>query len=302
MSRSRQKSSGAQPRIAVTAGLTEVVPAIGAFLRVAQLSIEQSSEPFPALPGESDPPVVALAMCQADRRIKEVMFVTISAADPPAVSPKVVRFIEYSVDLTGFTRFDLYATGMAELYYDTVLQQLGLSDGEDLIGGPDAGARRLEISEATRLEAGRAITYLWYTGAWPRIAPAAHAELRRQQANTEFVVSPDAYTEGLVWRAFGGHPAGAKPPGFGTWSDPPSGLSDLDEITADIEAQRRGFSAGTAEAKATAAATVQDPTAPALPEAAEKLATLLPGPAWAYFVTPSEHPLAAEPNTLEGTS
>lgn len=209
------------------------------------------------------------------------------------VSPNVVSFVEYSVSRTGFTRFDLYATGMAELYYDTVLQQLGLSDYEALIGGSDTGALRGEISEATRLEVERAITYLWYTGAWPRIAPAAHAELRRQQANIEFVVSPDAYTEGLVWRAFGGHPAGAKPPGFGTWSDPPSCLPDLDEITTGIEGKHRGSAPG--------------PTAPVLPESPDELAALLPGPAWAYFVTPSAHPLAAESNTtksnpLEGTS
>jgi hypothetical protein len=104
-----------------------------------------------------------------------------SAVDPAAVSPEVARFVEYSVDPTGFTRFDLYASDMAKLYYHTVIQQLGLSTGDALFGGPDAGASRLEISEATRLEVERAVTYLWYSGAWPRIAPEAHAELRRQK-------------------------------------------------------------------------------------------------------------------------
>lgn len=241
-------------------------------------------------------------MRQADCLIeKDVMSVTAPAVDPAAVNPKVVRFVDYSVDLTGFTRFDLYATGMAELYHDTTLQQLGLSDWEVLIGGPDAGAPRLAVSAATRLEAERAITYLWYTGAWPRIAPAAHAELRRQKANIEFVVSPDAYTEGLVWRAFGGHPSGAKPPGFGTWSDSPARLPDLDEITAGIEAERRGSWAGAAAVEAPPAVPVRGLVAATLPDATEELATLLPGPAWAYFVTPSEHPLAAEPTTPEGT-
>lgn len=36
-----------------------------------------------------------------------------------------------------------------------------------------------------------------------------------------FVVSPAAYTEGLVWRAIGAHPAGAKAPGYASWAQPP---------------------------------------------------------------------------------
>jgi hypothetical protein len=36
-----------------------------------------------------------------------------------------------------------------------------------------------------------------------------------------FVVCPAAYTEGLLWRAIGAHPAGAKAPGYGSWAAPP---------------------------------------------------------------------------------
>jgi hypothetical protein len=57
------------------------------------------------------------------------------------------------------------------------------------------------------------------------LAPEAHGLLRREAANIEFVVSPDAYTEGLVWRTFNGHPAGAKAPGFATWALQPPPLS-----------------------------------------------------------------------------
>ena len=75
-----------------------------------------------------------------------------------------------------------------------------------------------------QLEVARALTYLWYTGAWPRLAREAHGQLGGDKANVEFIVSPEAYTEGLVWRTFGGHPAGAKAPGFGTWALPPPAL------------------------------------------------------------------------------
>ena len=36
-----------------------------------------------------------------------------------------------------------------------------------------------------------------------------------------FVVSPAAYTEGLLWRAIGARPHGAKAPGYGSWAAPP---------------------------------------------------------------------------------
>ncbi|NNH33825.1 hypothetical protein C9413_32005, partial [Rhizobium sp. SEMIA 4085] len=47
------------------------------------------------------------------------------------------------------------------------------------------------------------------------------------------VVSPDAYIEGLLWKAIGAHPAGAKGPGFGSWAFPPKipDLPDLDSKT-----------------------------------------------------------------------
>ncbi len=80
----------------------------------------------------------------------------------------------------------------------------------------------------------RALTYLWFTGAWPRLAPDAHAELRRDMANVEFIVSPSAYPEGLVWRTFHGHPGGAKPPGFGTWAVKPPAMVPAAELRDDL--------------------------------------------------------------------
>lgn len=99
----------------------------------------------------------------------------------------------------------------------------------------------------------------------------AHAALRRQVANVEFVVSPAAYTEGLVWRTFHGHPGGAKPPGHGTWSQAPPPLPSTDAILAEIDGDE--------------AARGVPPT---------DVRTVLPGPSWAWFAEPSSHPTEAD--------
>ncbi|MFF0292741.1 hypothetical protein ACFYST_00800 [Kitasatospora sp. NPDC004614] len=145
------------------------------------------------------------------------------------MTEEVEDFVELSVPLTGFSAFDLYGTGMAERYLETTQQQVGaeqfgefwaawkaaVADG----GGPQS-------LSPVHLEVARALIYLWLTGAWPRLAPAAHAALRRQVANEEFVVAPESYVEGLAWRTFHGHPSGAKPPGFGTWAVKPPAQPD----------------------------------------------------------------------------
>lgn len=130
------------------------------------------------------------------------------------------RFAQRCAVLTGFKLFDLLATGVADLYFATARDQVGAAVVDAVLAAVDRDPAALS---GTDLEVARALTYLWYTGAWPRLAPEAHGLLRREMANIEFVVSPDAYTEGLVWRTFDGHPGGAKAPGFGTWAfKPPS--------------------------------------------------------------------------------
>ncbi|MEU6671179.1 hypothetical protein [Streptomyces sp. NPDC046727] len=201
------------------------------------------------------------------------------------------RFVRLSMPLTGFAAYDLYGTGMAGLYLDTARTQLGAGGLEGFLDAwqeaLDAGLGPDSLSDLQR-EIARALVYLWYTGAWPRLAPAAHAALRRQMANTEFVVSAETYPEGLVWRSFGGHPAGAKPPGFATWSDPPPGLPDQDEI-------REELAAAGADSPLTAHAVYADAAyAEPLPE--ESVPDhLLPGPRLWHHTVPSAVPAVAPP-------
>jgi hypothetical protein len=138
------------------------------------------------------------------------------------LSDEARRFAQRCAVLTGFAPYDLLATGMTDLYLETARDQVGATVVDTVLAKVE---HDLATLSGTELEVARALTYLWYTGAWPRLAPEAHGLLRREVANVEFVVSPDAYTEGLVWRSFHGHPAGAKAPGFGTWALRPPPLS-----------------------------------------------------------------------------
>ncbi|MFW5418751.1 hypothetical protein J0910_19235 [Nocardiopsis sp. CNT-189] len=142
-------------------------------------------------------------------------------------------FVGVCARITGFGQYDLYGTGMAPLYLDTARDQVGRERFDTFWAALKKALEQqqgLEKLSPPHLEVARALVYLWYTGAWPKLAPAAHAALRREKANTEFVAAPSAYTEGLVWRTFHGHPAGAKAPGFGTWSVKPPDVPAIEEL------------------------------------------------------------------------
>lgn len=198
------------------------------------------------------------------------------------------RFVRLCVPLTGFTAYELRSTGMAQLYFDTARREIGHRSLDAFLGVWEEahqgglGPSRLPALER---ELARALIYLWYTGAFPRIAPAAHAELRRDRPNQEFVASPESYPEGLVWRAFGGHPAGAKPPGFGTWGDEPPVLPTEAEIAARIAAEGAGpGGAVTYDADSYGSAGESGGSTPA---------HLLPGPRSSRAVSPSAVPPAS---------
>ncbi|MFJ8085850.1 hypothetical protein ACIQ6Y_35405 [Streptomyces sp. NPDC096205] len=217
---------------------------------------------------------------------------------PPTTDPDLRRFVEQSTSMTGFATYDLYGTGMAQLYLDTARHQVGgaarfkaFLDAWQQSSDGDGTAALTPVDR----EIARAVTYLWYTGAWPRLAPAAHAALRREMPNTEFVASVSSYPEGLVWRAFAGHPAGAKPPGFGTWAEEPPELPTEEEIREELLAVAVEDPSVETAAKATtyaATAFAADLPGDGVP------AHLLPGVRLSRGMTPSAVPAAAaQPGT-----
>ncbi|MFF8972423.1 hypothetical protein [Streptomyces sp. NPDC014995] len=142
-------------------------------------------------------------------------------------------FTDLSVALTGFDRAELAGTGMIDTYYDTLLRIIGEREAGQLLR---AAAEALETDrknhghaalEAEVIDSPRfgpvavSLIKLWYLGTW--CPPAGgYSDVNGSTADdVEHVVSAQGYREGLVWAAAGAHPMGAKPPGFGSWAEPP---------------------------------------------------------------------------------
>jgi hypothetical protein len=158
------------------------------------------------------------------------------------MSNRFETFLGLSVELTAFSRFDLLGTGLAERYLATLDKVVGGEVTDALLAAfvalpPPDDVARIQAVRTTILgnellgDVTRALTKLWYSGTWFEL-PSAWTERFGRRAAT-FVVSPDAYVEGLLWKAIGAHPAGAKGPGFGSWAFPPKipDLPDLDSKT-----------------------------------------------------------------------
>lgn len=217
----------------------------------------------------------------------------------------VQRFVEQCVVLTGFSEFDLHATGMGGLYLDTARQQVGHARFKKFL---TSLAQKKEIPlnpdhlDPTDREIARAVAYLWYTGAWPRLAETVHTELwgsvaaagqQKKPTNTEFVVSPSSYVEGLVWHTFNGHPVGARPPGFGTWSVPPAEQPSKEQIEQECGLTEKPKDGHTGQASDEKTPTTGS-EATTEPEAAILARLRRPGALLARHVPPSAVPEARE--------
>lgn len=116
---------------------------------------------------------------------------------------EVERFVGLSVKLTGFDEGELAASGMAGEYLRVVVERLGAQRYEGLAQALEQREPG-ELAQGELLAAARAVTHLWYLGAWP-LEPAA-------------VVSARAYEQGLVWRTFDGRAPGTRGAGPGSWA------------------------------------------------------------------------------------
>jgi predicted cupin superfamily sugar epimerase len=137
-------------------------------------------------------------------------------------------FLSLSMYLTGFERTELQGTGMLGEYYRRVNSATGREDLDNLWSialrldglvkskSKESDLSR-EIENALMEDAqlgpiARSIIKLWYRGDWPDSTA---------RFGTAFT-SAQAYQEGLLWRAMRTHASGAKAPGFGSWSTPPT--------------------------------------------------------------------------------
>jgi hypothetical protein len=142
-------------------------------------------------------------------------------------------FLNLSVVLTGFKKYRLLGTSQAELYFEKIEKIIGAKTMRDLLetfnnisASNDAvliddGMRSHILSDPKLGPIARNIILVWYVGTWYQL-PNDWTEAYGQNAQDEtFVMSPVAYTEGLLWPAIGAHPPGAKAPGWDTWGNEP---------------------------------------------------------------------------------
>lgn len=152
-----------------------------------------------------------------------------------AAADALSDFLELSSVLTGFSTFRLQGTGQGKLYLATVTDVVGEATVRALLaafrairedGGQDEAAlersmRREILSDAKLGPVARNLIKLWYVGTWYQLPPEWREAFAAGGNDRTFVVSPDAYTEGLLWPAVGANPSGAKPFGYAMWATPP---------------------------------------------------------------------------------
>jgi len=97
------------------------------------------------------------------------------------------------------------------------LKSQGKSDQE-------IGEAMLDDSNGTDfVMACRQLIFLWYSGAWPTIIPAANG---KQASTVSTLLSSKSYSSGLAWQVMQSHPMGDSNYRYGYWSEKPADLSD----------------------------------------------------------------------------
>jgi hypothetical protein len=144
-------------------------------------------------------------------------------------------FLAMSVALTGFSEYDLSGTGLAERYCDVASEIVGKPLLVEMVEAfaniaADSGGDPAKLTEALRNRlfadpklgpVSGNLVKLWYSGYWYQLPAPWRQIYGASERDVTHVVSAESYAEGLLWRAVGSNPSGAKAPGYGTWSDPP---------------------------------------------------------------------------------
>lgn len=144
-------------------------------------------------------------------------------------------FLALSSALTGFSVFRLKGTGQAEPYLSVATEIVGEATVRALLsafhriaheaggdeGAIERGIRRDILSDGKLGPIARNLIKLWYVGTWYALPVEWRDSFAAGNRDRTFIVSPDAYTEGLLWPAVGANPSGAKPLGYGMWAMAP---------------------------------------------------------------------------------
>jgi hypothetical protein len=150
-------------------------------------------------------------------------------------SKSIEDFVNLSTVVTGFSRFDLYGTDQVAAYYETIAKVVGWEIFSELLetfcnlhertqnnsSALDKGMRTEIFGNEKLGPLARNIIKLWYVATWYQLPQAWRDRFGIKANDVTFVISPQAYPEGLLWPAIGVNPPAAKPPGYGSWSNPP---------------------------------------------------------------------------------
>jgi len=149
---------------------------------------------------------------------------------------KFDNFLGLSVALTGFPSFNLQGTGLASLYYSTLVDIVGETTFSELLDTfrdleTKAKGDETALAECLRQDIfssdllgpiARNIIKLWYVGTWYQLPDSWRDAFGAREKDTTFVVSAVAFTEGLLWPTLGVNPPAAKAQGYGSWGQKPS--------------------------------------------------------------------------------
>ncbi|UAA39849.1 hypothetical protein KIH87_05705 [Paraneptunicella aestuarii] len=151
-------------------------------------------------------------------------------------------FYRISAVLTGYDEVKLIGTGVGQSYFDvltgiipeSIITALNTTF-TSLPGSCPDTLNTLVRQEIMANEAlgpvARNIIKMWYCSTWFPMPDnwvskyAVPTQTPGQYQDVEFIISDDAYIQGLAWDAVHSHPMGAKQPGFATWSFKPEDIT-----------------------------------------------------------------------------
>lgn len=140
----------------------------------------------------------------------------------PDPSELLATFVRFSEEITGFPESALKQTGQGPLYVDVCCASTSTAIVAELLHTYQTeGVRNILVSIKFGPVA-RNIAKLWYVGMWDPLPREWRDKFSAGEGDGPFIVSADAYKNGLLWAAIGANPPGAYAPGYGTWSLPPS--------------------------------------------------------------------------------
>lgn len=153
------------------------------------------------------------------------------------------QFIALSSALTGFTEIELMRTGMADEYWNTLVGVVGAGIVGDLLSAFEtvfakskdaeqlaAAIEKMVMQDAKCGPLARNVITMWYLGQWNAMPREWADAFGGSFSDGTRIVSSQAYVQSLVWPAFGAHPQGAKPTGWGSWSEPPMNAAEIIQI------------------------------------------------------------------------